>query len=173
MWKQGACWCESLGKQILVSMEVMRGVAVFRAGQGKQRLCLQIWMHSLTFVTLSRIIQIADASLLWHMRTHTHTQALSGRETVWIWSTGTCNAIQCRDGSSVLSPYRPMMRRVLFITFHRAKGSDKAERQSGLSNVRCLHRVQMSPLEIPANNSSLELQNSSYNLVFISMSDLI
>lgn len=66
------------------------------------------------------------------------------------------------------------MRRVQFITFHRDKGSGKkAERQSGLSNVCCLHRVQMSPLEIAANNSSLELQNSTYNLVIVSLSGIV
>lgn len=44
------------------------------------------------------------------------------------------------------------------LSFIEPRAVEKAERQSGLSNV------QMSPLEIAANNSSLELQNSSYNL---------
>lgn len=45
----------------------------------------------------------------------------------------------------------------------------KAKRQSGLSNVRCLHTVQKSLLEIAANSSSPEPQNSSYNLLIISI----
>lgn len=45
--------------------------------------------------------------------------------------------------------------------------------KSGLSIVHCLHPVQMSLLEMAANDSSLELHKSSYNLVIISLSEII
>lgn len=54
------------------------------------------------------------------------------------------------------------------LQFKEPRAVEKAERQSGLSNVRCLHkRVQMSLLNLAANNLSLQLQNSGYNLVII------
>lgn len=66
------------------------------------------------------------------------------------------------------------MRRVLFITICRAKeGSGKRQKDRVVCQMFVAYRVQMSLQEIAANNSSHELQNSSYNLVIIYLSDII
>lgn len=55
----------------------------------------------------------------------------------------------------------------MFTIRRAAEGGGKSRKKSGLS------KVQMFPLKIAANSSSVELQNSSYNLVIISLSDIM
>lgn len=55
------------------------------------------------------------------------------------------------------------MRRILFSTILRAKGSEK----KGRKTEWFVKKVQMSPLETAANNSSSEPQSSSYKVASI------
>lgn len=125
------------------------------------RLCLQRWMHSLTFVPLSITANVMFAN------PHTHTSIAWTRSKLDLQG----HAIQCRDSSRpFLSPYCPMRR---VIPIHRAKGSGEGRQTDWFDKCLLLTRIQMSLQEIAANNSSLQLQNAGHDQVVTSLSHLV
>lgn len=110
------------------------GVSETDPGRARQaRLCLQIWMHSFYLYLAFDNVMYAHTPI-----THTHTSI------VW---TRNCKNLIYRDMPSNEETTAAAFC-LRFFTIQRAKGSEKkAERQSGLSNVRFLQRVQTSQLE--------------------------
>lgn len=102
----------------------------------------------------------------------THTHARTSFVWTWNWKTFIYRDMQSNVETAAAFCLRIVLRGVLFITIHRAKGSGKG-RKRAVYQTSIAFRVQMPLLEIAANSPSLQPQSSTDELLIISLSDMM